>query len=36
MRAQKTPEEQRGMREAHVRDAAAICEAMSYLESRVS
>ncbi|CAD6994422.1 xaa-Pro aminopeptidase 2 [Ceratitis capitata] len=34
MRAQKTPEEQRGMREAHVRDAAAICEAMSYLESR--
>ncbi|XP_067618763.1 xaa-Pro aminopeptidase 2 isoform X2 [Eurosta solidaginis] len=34
MRAQKTPEEQRGMREAHVRDAAAICEAMSILEGR--
>ncbi|XP_050327014.1 xaa-Pro aminopeptidase 2 [Bactrocera neohumeralis] len=34
MRAQKTPEEQRGMREAHVRDAAAICEAMSILENR--
>ncbi|XP_053947051.1 xaa-Pro aminopeptidase 2 [Anastrepha ludens] len=34
MRAQKTPEEQRGMREAHIRDAAAICEAMSVLENR--
>lgn len=34
MRAQKNSEEQEGMRKAHVRDGAAICEAMSNLESR--
>ncbi|EDW15306.1 xaa-Pro aminopeptidase 2 [Drosophila mojavensis] len=34
MRAQKNSEEQEGMRLAHIRDAAAICEAMSNLEAR--
>lgn len=35
MRAQKNSIEQKGMRMAHVRDGAAICEAMSNLELRV-
>ncbi|XP_037953198.1 xaa-Pro aminopeptidase 2-like [Teleopsis dalmanni] len=34
MRAQKNSEEQRGMHQAHVKDGAAICEAMSNLEMR--
>ncbi|KAH8418055.1 hypothetical protein KR222_010990, partial [Zaprionus bogoriensis] len=34
MRAQKNSNEQEGMRKAHIRDAAAICEAMCNLESR--
>ncbi|EDW58690.2 xaa-Pro aminopeptidase ApepP [Drosophila virilis] len=34
MRAQKNSEEQEGMRMAHIRDGAAICEAMSNLETR--
>ncbi|KAM7362827.1 xaa-Pro aminopeptidase 2 [Cochliomyia hominivorax] len=34
MRAQKNSVEQRGMRIAHIRDGAALCEAMSNLESR--
>lgn len=36
MRAQKNSVEQEGMRMAHIRDGAAICEAMSNLETRVS
>lgn len=36
MRAQKNSVEQAGMRIAHVKDGAAICEAMSNLETRVS
>lgn len=36
MRAQKNSVEQKGMRTAHIRDGAALCEAMSNLESRVS
>ncbi|XP_030369919.1 xaa-Pro aminopeptidase 2 [Scaptodrosophila lebanonensis] len=36
MRAQKNSVEQEGMRMAHVRDGAAICEAMSNLETRFS
>lgn len=35
MRAQKNTIEQKGMRLAHVRDGAAMCEALSNLESRV-
>ncbi|ALC46164.1 CG6225, partial [Drosophila busckii] len=34
MRAQKNFAEQEGMRMAHIRDGAALCEAMSNLESR--
>ncbi|KAH8353869.1 hypothetical protein KR084_009818 [Drosophila pseudotakahashii] len=34
MRAQKNSEEQAGMRRAHIRDGAAICEAMSNMETR--
>ncbi|KAH8278826.1 hypothetical protein KR018_010057 [Drosophila ironensis] len=34
MRAQKNSVEQAGMRRAHVRDGAAICEAMSNMETR--
>ncbi|XP_034485261.1 probable Xaa-Pro aminopeptidase P [Drosophila innubila] len=34
MRAQKNSYEQEGMRKAHVRDGAAICEAMCNLETR--
>ncbi|XP_058987893.1 xaa-Pro aminopeptidase 2-like [Musca domestica] len=34
MRAQKNSVEQEGMRMAHIRDGAAICEAMSNLETR--
>ncbi|EDW83651.1 uncharacterized protein Dwil_GK13723 [Drosophila willistoni] len=34
MRAQKNSDEQAGMRRAHVKDGAAICEAMSNLETR--
>lgn len=36
MRAQKNSDEIMGMRMAHIRDGAAICEAMSNLETRVS
>ena len=35
MRAQKNPTERAGMQKAHIRDAAAFCEAMSYFEIRV-
>lgn len=34
MRAQKNSVEQAGMRRAHVRDGAAICEALSNMEAR--
>ncbi|KAH8375879.1 xaa-Pro aminopeptidase 1 [Drosophila serrata] len=34
MRAQKNSDEQAGMRRAHIRDGAAICEAMSNMETR--
>ena len=36
MRAQKNSVEQIGMRMAHIRDGAALCEAMSNLETRVN
>ncbi|XP_058813731.1 xaa-Pro aminopeptidase ApepP isoform X2 [Topomyia yanbarensis] len=34
LRAQKNEVERQGMRRAHIRDAAAFCEALSYLEKR--
>ncbi|SPP87809.1 xaa-Pro aminopeptidase 2 [Drosophila guanche] len=34
MRAQKNSDEQAGMRKAHIRDGAAICESMSNMEAR--
>ncbi|XP_058467362.1 xaa-Pro aminopeptidase ApepP [Malaya genurostris] len=34
LRAQKNEVERQGMKRAHIRDAAAFCEAMSYLEKR--
>lgn len=34
MRAQKTDAERRGMFNAHIRDAAAMCEVLSYLEEK--
>jgi Xaa-Pro aminopeptidase len=34
MRAQKNNVEREGMRRAHIRDAAAMCDTMSYLEER--
>lgn len=36
MRAQKNEVEREGMRRAHVKDAVAMCETLSYLEERVS
>lgn len=36
MRAQKNDVEKEGMRRAHVRDAAAMCDAFAYLEQKVS
>lgn len=36
MRAQKNEVEREGMRNAHVRDAVAMCDTFSYLEERVS
>ncbi len=36
MRAQKNQEEREGMRRAHVRDAVALCDTLSYLEERVN
>lgn len=35
MRAQKNEVEREGMRRAHVKDAAAMCDTLSYLEERV-
>lgn len=35
MRAQKNEVEKEGMRRAHVRDAAAMCEVFAYLEQKV-
>jgi Xaa-Pro aminopeptidase len=36
MRAKKNDVEREGMRRAHVRDAVALCDTLSYLEERVS
>lgn len=36
LKAQKNSVEQKGMHMAHIRDGAALCEAMSNLELRVS
>jgi Xaa-Pro aminopeptidase len=36
MRAVKNSVERRGMRRANLKDAAAMCETLSYLEERVS
>lgn len=35
MRAQKNDVEREGMRKAHIRDAVALCDTLSYLEERV-
>lgn len=35
MRAQKNQAEREGMHRAHIRDAAAMCETLAYLEERV-
>ena len=35
MRAQKNNVEREGMRQAHIRDAVAMCDTFSYLEERV-
>lgn len=36
MRAQKNEVEKQGMKKAHIRDGAAMCEVLSFLEDRVS
>lgn len=36
MRAQKNAVEREGMRKAHIRDGAAMCDAFSFFEERVS
>lgn len=36
MRTQKNDVERQGMHNAHIRDGAAMCEALSYIEGRVS
>lgn len=36
LKAKKNPTEIRGMHNAHVRDAAAMCEFFAYFETRVS
>lgn len=35
LRAQKNEVEKQGMKKAHIRDGVAMCEVLSYLESRV-
>jgi Xaa-Pro aminopeptidase len=35
MKAEKNPVEREGMRRAHVRDAAALCDFMAYFEYKV-
>lgn len=35
MRAKKNDVEREGMRRAHIKDAAAMCDTLSYLEERV-
>lgn len=35
MKSEKNPTERDGMRRAHVRDAAAFCDFMAYLEEKV-
>lgn len=35
MRAQKNDVEKEGMRRAHIRDAAAMCDVLAYLEQKV-
>lgn len=35
MRAKKNPTEREGMRRAHIKDAVAMCDTLSYLEERV-
>lgn len=36
MRAQKNKIEREGMRNAHIRDGVAMCEALWYIQERVS
>lgn len=35
MKSEKNPTERDGMRRAHIRDAAAFCDFMAYLEEKV-
>lgn len=36
MKSEKNPTEKDGMRRAHIRDAAAFCDFMAYLEEKVT